>query len=532
MYSASLLESTRMQRPNTLAAIVEERAADSADRPFLTCGTVTLTYGEFGDKVSRVAAGLRELGIRRGDKVCLFLPNGIPLTVAMFAVARIGATFVCAHADLRARELRHVLAHSDAVAVFTDTLRLPSVQEVRTDCPLLRHVVLTDAACANGAVSLDELLQSAPDSMTTCVDTDAPAGILYTSGTTGVPKGVLLKHAGYLLNAQAIVERTSLTRDDVLYCVLPLAHLNAQRSSLLPAAMVAAHLVLDERFSASAFWPAVRSHGVTFFSLMPAIVSILVRQQVRQDDREHSVRLCVTPITPALLDAFESRFGIPVLNTYGLTEGMLNVMNFQGVQRRPGAVGKPLLPEIHRVRIVDEADRDVPAGSSGEILLQSPAMMIGYHKDPAATQMALRGGWLHTGDLGFLDDEGFLHFSGRRKELIRRGGENVAPAEIESVLAEHPAVQEAVAVGVPDPVLEEEIKACVILRDERDASSVPPEELFAHCVARLAPFKVPRYIEYRRDFPRTPTLRVERHKLTTLNSGSDTVVYDRTEKTS
>ncbi len=521
-----------MQRPNTIAAILKERAADSADRPFLTCGTQTLSYGEFAERVSRVAAGLRELGVRTGDKVCLFLPNGIPLTIGMFAAARIGAIFVSAHADLRPRELRHVLAHSDAVAVFTDTLRLPSVQEVRSDCPLLRHVVLTDASCAGDAVSLDELLHSAPDSRIARVEGDAPAAILYTSGTTGVPKGVLLKHDGYLLNAQAIVERTSLARDDVLYCVLPLAHLNAQRSSLLPAAMVAAHLVLEERFSASAFWPGVRSHGVTFFSLMPAIVSILVRQPVRPDDREHSVRLCVTPITPALLDAFESRFGIPVLNTYGLTEGMLNVMNFQGAQRRPRAIGKPLLPEIHHVRIVDEADRDVTVGSTGEILLQSPAMMLGYYKDPAATKMALRGGWLHTGDLGFLDDEGFLHFSARRKELIRRGGENVAPAEIESVLAEHPAVQEAVAVGAPDPILEEDIKACVILRDERDASSVPPEELFAHCAARLAPFKVPRYIEYRRDFPRTPTLRVERHKLTTLNAGPDSVVFERSGKTS
>lgn len=505
----------------TLATLLDERAAEGAGRPFITCGE-TVTYGDFAERTRRLAAALVDMGIGPADKLCLFLPNGLPFALAMFAAARIGALFVPAHAQLRADELRHVVRHSDAVAIVTDPERAAVVEEIRGDCPLLEHVIIDD--------TLERLLHATSPLRAEIAGSDA-AAILYTSGTTGRPKGVVLRHTGYLMNAEGIAERVELRRDDVLYCVLPLAHLNAQRSSLLAAAAAGAHLILAERFSARAFWPAVREHGVTFFSIMPAIASILLQAEGGADDRDHRVRTCLTPITLPLLEAFESRFGIPVVNTYGLTEGMLNVMNYVDARRRPEAIGQPLFPGVHQLRIVDDADRDVPRGSAGEIVLRSPAIMLEYYKDPEATERALRGGWLHTGDLGFLDDRDFLHFVGRRKELIRRGGENVAPAEIEAVLAQHPAVREAVAVAVPDPILDEEIKACVILRDGYDAESVPPVELFDFCASRLASFKVPRYLEYRREFPRTPaTLRVERHKLATLEP--ETALFDRSGEAS
>jgi len=513
----------------TIGAIVDDRAADSADRPFVTSAGAGISYGEFADRVWRLTAGLRELGVARGDNVCLFLPNGLPFALAMFATARLGAPFVPAHAQLTPRELRYLLQHADAVAVIVDAERLPLVHEVRDECPLLRHVVVVGGAGGAGALGFDDLMGAPPrpDARADVAPGD-PAGILYTSGTTGQPKGAILTHRGYMLNATAFAERTALSGDDVLFCVLPLAHLNAQRSSLLPAALTRARLVLAERFSVGAFWPSVRAHEVTFFSVMPTVISILLQQPPAPAERDHRVRLCVTPITPPLLEAFEARFGIPVVNTYGLTEGMLNVMNFvEPAKRRPGAIGKPLLPEIHRLRIVDDEDRDVAPGAGGEIVLQSPAVMTGYYKDPEATARALRGGWLHTGDLGYVDAEEFLHFVGRKKEMIRRGGENIAPAEIEAVLAGHPGVLEAVVVGVPDPLWEEEVKACVVLRAGEDVKSLPPAALLDHCAARLAAFKVPRYVEYRRDFPRTPTLRVQRHKLMGLTGADGTPVFDR-----
>jgi crotonobetaine/carnitine-CoA ligase len=513
----------------TIGAVVDERAADSGPRPFITCADATVSYGDFADRVWRLTGALADLGVRPGEKLCLFLPNGLPFALTMFAAARLGVPFVPAHAQFTAREIRYVLQHADVAIIVVDVERLPLVQEVRDECPLLRHVVVVGGAGTDSVTAFDELMgaPARPDVRADVAPND-PAGILYTSGTTGPPKGAVLTHRGYVLNAMAFAERTALSRDDVLFCVLPLAHLNAQRSSLLPTAFTRARLVLAERFSAGRFWPSVRSHEVTFFSVMPTVISILLQQPPTPEDRNHHVRLCVTPITRPLLDAFEARFGIPVVNTYGLTEGMLNVMNFiDAARRRPGAIGKPLLPEMHRVRIVDEHDRDLPVGAVGEIVLQSPALMAGYYKDADATARAMRGGWLHTGDLGRVDEEGFLHFVGRKKEMIRRGGENIAPAEIESVLVAHPGVLDAVVVGVPDALREEEVKACVVLNDGEDLKSVPPGDLLEHCAAQLAAFKVPRYLEYRRDFPRTPTLRVQRHKLTGLPSDDAERVFDR-----
>ncbi len=481
----------------TIGAVVDERAADSESRPFITCADATVSYGDFAERVWRLTGALAELGVRPGDKLCLFLPNGLPFALTMFAAARLGMPFVPAHAQFTAREVRYVLQHADVVIVVVDAERLPLVQEIRDECPLLRHVVVVGGSGGASVTAFDDLMRAParPDVRADVAPGD-PAGILYTSGTTGPPKGAVLTHRGYLLNATAFAERTALSGDDVLFCVLPLAHLNAQRSSLLPAAFTQARLILAERFSAGGFWPSVRAHDVTFFSVMPTVISILLQQPPSPEDQDHHVRLCVTPITRPLLDAFEARFGIPVVNTYGLTEGMLNVMNFiDAARRRPGAIGKPLLPEMHRVRIVDEQDRDVPTGTAGEIVLQSPAVMSGYYKDADATARAMRGGWL--------------------------------PSEIESVLATHPGVREAVVVGVPDALREEEVKACVVLADGEDVKSVPPAVLLDHCAARLAAFKVPRYVEYRREFPRTPTLRVQRHKRTGLPSDDGASVFDR-----
>jgi len=516
----------------SFAAILERRLRDSADRPFITCGTDTLTYGEFAEQLERVTSALSALGIRKGERICLFLPNGLPFVLTMFAAARLGAVFVPAHPQFTARELRYELEHADVVMVLTDAERLPLVTEARKDCPLVRQIIVAGEHARGDDLPFSALLEkSASSDVRSRVDETDAAAIMYTSGTTGPPKGAVLTHRGYTMNAQAFAQRTLLSRDDVLLCVLPLAHLNAQRSSLLPAALVGAHLILEERFSAGGFWPLVRHRNVSFFSIMPAIVSILLRQPPSRLDTEHRVRLCVTPITLPLLEAFEERFAVQVVNTYGLTEGMLNVMNFvETGRRRREAVGKPLLPDVHEIRILGDNDEPLPAGESGEIALRSPAMMAGYHKDPEATARTLRNGWLHTGDLGFLDEEGFLYFTGRKKEMIRRAGENIAPGEIEMVLAEHSAVQEAIVVGVPDPVREEEVKACIILCEGQDEVRTPPASLIEHCSQRLAAFKVPRYLEYRSEFPRTPaTLRVRRGELQTLSPASGIRLYDRME---
>ncbi len=513
----------------TIAGLLDARARDSADRPFVTVGEARLSYSEFAGRVWRLTAELRELGIGPGDKVCLFVPNSLAFLLGMFAVARLGALFVPIHAQFTAREVRYVLQHADACAVLADAERLPVVREVRGDCRLLRHVIAVGGERAPDVLALDDLLTGPPrPEIRGPVTPEDAAAILYTSGTTGQPKGAVLTHRGYMLNAEAFAEHVGLTPDDILLCVLPLAHLNAQRSSILPAAVRRARVVLTERFSASTFWETVRAHGVTFFSILPTVASILLQQPPGPLDRIHRVRMCVTPVTAQLLEQFEARFGILVVSTYGLTEGMLNVMNPPDpARRRVASTGKPIAPDVHQVRIVDEEDREVPSGAAGEIVLRSPAVMKEYYKDAEATARALRGGWLHTGDLGYLDEDGFLYFVGRKKEMIRRAGENIAPAEVEDVLLGHPKVADAVVVGVPDPIREEEVKACVILRDGETEKTAPPDELLAYCGARLAAYKVPRYLEYREGFPRTPTLRVQRHLLREVSGGEGARLFDR-----
>lgn len=515
----------------TIGGLLDTRARDSADRPFVTVGETQLDYGEFANRVWRLAAGLWELGIGPGDKVCLFVPNSLAFLLGMFAAARLGALFVPIHAQFTAREARYVLQHADACAVLADAERVPVVREVRGDCRLLRHVIVVGDERAPDVLALDDLLAGPPrPELRGPVTPEDAAAILYTSGTTGQPKGAILTHRGYMLNAEAFAAHVGLRLDDVLLCVLPLAHLNAQRSSVLPAAVCGARLVLPERFSASTFWETVRAQKVTFFSILPTVASILLQQPPGPLDRSHRVRMCVTPATRALLEQFEARFGILVVSTYGLTEGMLNVMNPPDpASRRIAATGKPIAPAVQQVRIVDDEDGEVPSGTRGEIVLRSPAVMKEYYKDAEATARALRGGWLHTGDLGYLDEDGFLYFVGRKKEMIRRAGENIAPAEVEDVLLSHPKVADAVAVGVPDPIREEEVKACVILRAGESEKTVPPDELLGYCAARLAGYKVPRYLEYREDFPRTPTLRVQRHLLRETSGGAGARVFDRLE---
>ncbi len=508
----------------TIGGLLEVRAAEG-DRRFVTVAGRTWSYAELAERAARLGAGLRKLGVGRGDKVCLYLPNGFEFVLGMLAAARVGAVFVPAHPQLTASELAYVLQHSDARAVLADPERLPVLGEARAGCPLLNATVTTEPA-AGDAILLADLL-AMPPAAPGPVEPDDPAAILYTSGTTGRAKGAVLLHRGYRLNAEAFRDRAGLRADDVLLSVLPLAHLNAQRSSVLAAAAAGARVVV-ERFRASTFWEVARREGATFASVLPTVLSILLQQPPAPADREHRLRLCVSPTTEALAAEFQARFGVPVISTYGSTEGMLNVMSFPDrAAGRPGALGKPIAPEVHQVRIVDEAGREVPRGSDGEIVQRSPALMREYYKDPEATARALRDGWLYTGDLGRVDGDGFVYFIGRKKEMIRRGGENVSPAEVEAALAAHPRVAEAAVVAIPDPIYEEEVKAFVLLRPGETPATVPPAELFAHCAGRLAPYKVPRYLEYREAFPRTPTLRVQKHRLASGEAGPPGPTFDR-----
>jgi crotonobetaine/carnitine-CoA ligase len=310
---------------------------------------------------------------------------------------------------------------------------------------------------------------------------------------------------------------------------MPLFHVNAQALAGVALLSVGGTLVLRERFSASAFWDDVDRYQVTVTSAGSTIPMILWSRAAGGRDQGHSLRQIAGGMPAELLERFEGRFGVTLVTSYAMTEDLCSIVNFPDRARRKvgaGILGKPVLPRQHKVRIVDETGRAVPTGSVGEIVKRSPATMLGYYRDPARTAEALRDGWLHTGDYGRRDADGFYYFVGRKKDVIKRGGENVSAAQVEAALASHPDVEEVAVIGVPDPIRQEEIKAYVLLRPGKALDATTPTALWSHCADRLAPFAIPRYLAFPESLPRTGSGKIQKEALKAGPPGGESE-YDR-----
>ncbi len=308
--------------------------------------------------------------------------------------------------------------------------------------------------------------------------------------------------------------RTALCADDRILTILPLFHANAQFYSTMGTLIAGATMILMPRFSASRFWQQVDHYRATQFNFIGAIARMLYHQAPTPQDASHRVRLaCGAPMPAEIYDDFEARFNLTVLETYGLSECPMGTSNLDGM-RKQGSMGKPSRhpnPDRYtQVRLVDDRDRDVPVGQVGELLLQSPALMVGYYQDAERTAEAMQGGWFHTGDYAYQDTDGFYFFVDRKKDIIRRRGENISSVEVERVLNDHPAVAESAVIPVPAALSEDDILACIVLRPDKEATA---EALQNWCRERLATFKIPNRIEFRSDLPKTPTQRVEKYKL-------------------
>jgi acyl-CoA synthetase (AMP-forming)/AMP-acid ligase II len=272
----------------------------------------------------------------------------------------------------------------------------------------------------------------------------------------------------------------------------------------------------------------VRENGVTTSSLMRTIPTILLNLPEKSDDAKNPLRLAVALLPPELHLRFEDRFDLTVVGSYSLTEDILSVLGpADKSKRKLGSCGLPAAPDVHRLRIVDESGKDLPPGELGEIVKQSPAVMRGYYKNPAATAEALQDGWLYTGDIGYLDEDGFLYFIDRKKDMIKRGDENISAEEVERVLNCHPMIAESAVIGVPDAIRQQEAKACVVLKPPADFNTVPPQEIWSFCRERLAGFKVPRYIEYCESLPKTPSSKIQKSLLREETKAPVKILFDR-----
>ena len=505
---------------HTLASLFETRARDYPARPFLIFNGTTWSWGEFAAAANRLACALSARGVHPGDRVAIMAGNSPAHLLLMFTLARLRAIFVPVNPEFGVSEAGYVFNHAGVSAVICsdDTLGVvrQAIQTIQTITP--RPWLALTSGNAPDAVDFDALWRGAPN---TALPEDTSADdtfiILYTSGTTGFPKGVMHSQKNFVLAGERHIERVHLQPNDRALCVLPMFHNNALFNITASTVAAGACMVLAPRFSASQFWRTVADEGVTQVNVMAAVSTILARRPRSEYVPGHHLRVVNgSGFTQETLDVFKNEFHVPtIIEGLGMTEipGAFSIPF--GSPYKLACMGKlgrhpdPARPWTE-ARIVNDEGREVPEGETGEMLVRIPTMMQGYWRDAEQTAAAFRDGWFITGDLVRRDAEGYYFHVGRKKDIIRRRGENISAAEVERVLCEHPAVAEAAALPVADDIGEEEIMAVCVAQPDAPLTA---SDLHGWCAARLAKFKVPRYVVFVEHLPHTPTHKVAKHAL-------------------
>jgi long-chain acyl-CoA synthetase len=491
-----------------LATLGEESVRRFGEYPALAFEGREWTNVEQQRAASGLAHALRRLGVGPGDRVVVLLPNCPEVLQSYAAIFKLGAVVVPVIFLLSAAEVHHILDHAGPAVVIT-------APELAWKVEGWAGPLVLVGGEAPGAVAYDALLAREPSAFATVDRADSDlAVILYTAGTTGQPKGVALSHGNLLANARAAASLYELDREHWGLATLPLSH--SYGLTLMNAGHVlGTRAVLLRWFTPDGVLRAIQDHRVQQMAGVPTMYVYLLHYPDAGDFDTSSMRVWgsgAAPLPLELVEPFEKRFGGRLLEGYGLTEAgpVVSTHRHSGV-RKLGSVGPPL-PGVD-VRIVDDAGRPLPVGEAGEVCVRGPSVMLGYYRMPDETARVLRGGWLHSGDVGRLDDDGFLYIVERKKDLIIRGGLNVYPREIEDVLYAHPAVAEAAVVAMPDAVMGEEGCAFVVLRAGAAAS---PDALIAFCQGRLAKYKCPREVRVVDALPKSPIGKVLRKELRTL----------------
>lgn len=476
-------------------------SAKQRSTPAILFEDAILTYGDLDDMSNRFANLYRSLGIGPDQRVSLLLGNDPLIIGAYFGAFKTGVIANPLHDRLAPAEISYIIDHAGSGLLITSEHYVSKVAEALGTLASPPRVLCfgdTSGLECESRELLDEQVASAPDGYTPSAEDGAL--LLYTSGTTGRPKGVLLTHGNVRTGAEAVQARFKLKPTDRTLCVMPMSHTNALMFSVMPFLMTGASTALCRRFSASNYWSQCRRYQVNSASISPAILSILIETYDGEDlsgiDLDFvMIASAPTPISMAM--KFEALLGKRLLlESYGLTETTaVNVSNLVDGPRKYGSIGVPVPPD--QVVVLNNMGKPVSIGEVGEIAIKGPSVMKGYFRDDAETAAAMQNGYLMSGDLARVDEDGFIFIVGRKKEIIVRGGENVSPLEVEHVLARHPAVSEAAVVGVPDHMYGEAICACVVRRSE-----VTEMELIEFCEGQLASFKVPQTIRFIDALPR------------------------------
>lgn len=478
------------------------RGRSDGNRMFADFEGTPVTWGEFDEKVEQVARGVAAAGIRPGDPVAVFMHNSLEFLYAMFGIMRAGAVYVPCSTLYPADELRYQLEHVRARMVFTDPRLLPTLQQVLADCRALETVVVTSEEAAPGTVRLRDFSASGRPYTNLPPDADDRAMIMYTSGTTARPKGIIWSHGNVVTIAQNCVYNFRWTPEDRFLHFFAMFHANGGLVCLMPAIMTGASLIMIPKFSASQFAQQLVEHDITYCNMNSTNIKMVLNNEPSDYDRRHRTRRMMLGLT---LEAhywldWERRFDTRLIPTYGLTEGLgICIAQTPYDPPRPGSSGRVL--RGYQVKVVDEMGVERPIGVAGEVLVHSVqrhGVTQGYHRDAKRTREVFRDGWVHSGDQGYFDRDGYFWFTGRSKDMIKRSGYNVAPAEIERVIAQVSGVKECAVVSTPDAVREEAIVAYVV---PVEPGAVSEAAILEACQAALAEYKVPQYVKLVPEMP-------------------------------
>jgi len=507
--------------------VLADRARETPDRPFIDVCGIGFTYGECYRRSLDVGKGLAGLGAQRGSRVVVLLPNRWEFVLAWFGVAFTGAAVVPINPDWKGDTLSYLLEDAQPSVVIVETTKLAELWPMLKPLGQLQAVVVVGEGAVPRTGVGDPVVTSWPELERTGAEVeldlaaspprfDDVLAILYSSGTTGRPKGIVMSHAHICSFALQWTRATNLVAEDVVYLPNPIYYMQATVLAITPTLLAGARIHIVDRFSASRYWDDVRKLGATLAHAQFSLIPILLKQPPSPLDREHR---CTRVFIGKTDREFEKRFGVRIIEIYGSTEVSIVAFNPWDAPRA-GSAGKPA-PNFE-VKIFDEDDYEVPAGEIGEIVtrpLEPYTISYGYLNRPDVWLAAWRNMWFHCGDRGYVDNDGYLFFVDRIKDMIRRKGENISSEEVERQLNSHPEVLESAAIPVPADTAEDEVKVFVVLRK---AGAVDEMALIEHMRATVPKFMVPRYVEIVDALPKTGSLKIEKYRLREVGLSSRT----------
>jgi long-chain acyl-CoA synthetase len=503
----------------SIAQMFAVRAQEVPNRIYVYYKDETVTYAQTNERANRVANYLKEKGVAKGDIVSSMVLNSPEVYYTMFSAQKLGAIAAGVNFGLKAPEIQYQMEDSKPKVAFVSSEYMAEFArglELSSHKPIVVEVVTgVEHTATIAETTLDQILAQYPaDECLVPQSTDDPFMLLYSSGTTGKPKGILLSNKGQLSICRDMVRLGMNKAGDVFMILLPMFHTNPLCVWTYPYAYQGLSVAIERTFSPDAFWPAMIKYGVNVVMAVPTMYAYVeaVADPAKYDLDKLKLRWAFAgsaPFPVELVRKFKEKFNVTVIDGYGLTEATGVSLSGHNLPENWASPGMSFGPE-QEVEIMDDDNNILPYGEKGEICIKGDAVMIEYLNKPEATAEAIKDGWLHTGDMGYMDEKGYVYIAGRKKEMINRGGENIYPREIEIPLEEHPKIKEVAVIGKPDPSLGERVLACIVLNEP---GSMTAEEVKDYLRDKIAKYKLPEIVEFMSDFPRNQTGKILKPEL-------------------